>query len=498
MNDQKLYITTTLPYANGYPHIGHLFEIVLADIIARSKRKRGYKVFFNTGLDEHGKKIIRAAGKEPLEEYQNYIQSNWSSALSSWNISNNSFYKTSSEDHKEQVLKFWKKLEQDGFLTLKKYEGLYCSGCESFKKSSDLVDDKCPDHPNLDLEKVSEENYFFSFADVKDEVKNFVEHKLDLKPTSLKKELLNIIDNTDELSVSRKHDDNSNLIVSPNPDQDIYVWLDALLNYIFSIGYYNDTDKFFDYWVDGEVIQICGPDNLKFQGAIWQSILRTQKIPFIDRLLVHGTIKDKDGKKISKTLGNYIHPQNEIQKYGIDAVRYYIAAGLPTYKNACWDSNDIKKLYNTHLVNGFGNLSRRVTTLIEKYDLQRILAFDDDDFSQNISDDIKKDIGALYTEALNAYDNFEINKATESIHNIVDYGNRYFTEKEPWSKDLDDKQRSQVLVDVWYIVVLAVHLYSPIIPSATGYIRLELDLWKQQLEDDVDFKPSPSKWFEPK
>lgn len=498
MSKPKLYITTTLPYANGEPHIGHLFEFIIADIIARSKRKLGYDVIFNVGLDEHGKKIVKAAGEKSLEEFRKNTQSKWIAALASWNVSENIFYKTSSEQHKEQVLKFWKKLQKDELLTLKEYEGLYCSGCESFKKPSDINNNKCPDHPNLEIEKVEEENYFLSFFNVKEEVKEFVKNKLDLKPNSLKKELLNIIENTDELSVSRKHDDNSNLIVSPNPDQDIYVWLDALLNYIFSIGYYNNPEQFFDFWVDGEVVQICGPDNLKFQGAIWQSILRSQKIPFIDRLLVHGTIKDKDGKKISKTLGNYIYPKDEIDKYGIDAVRYYVAAGIPTYKNSCWDSNDIKKLYNTHLVNGFGNLSRRVTTLINKYDFQRIFTLTDDDVFKNISDDIKEDITHLHVEAKTSFDNFEINKAAETIHKIVDYGNKYFTSKEPWSKNLEKDKRFQILVDSWYFVTLAIELYSSIIPNAIGFIRLQIDIWKDKIEDDIDFKPSPCKWFEPK
>ena len=321
-NRPSIYLTTTLPYANGRPHLGHLFELVLADIFARSKRQLGHEVWLNTGLDEHGEKIAKAA-QGNLEQYRQEIRTIWKYALEDWQISHNSFYKTHTDLHHSWVKVIWNQFIQDKVLEKRPYKALYCVGCESFKTSTELLSGVCQDHPNLIPQEIEEDNYFFKVDQFKQAVLDHARHELKVHPKEKRQELINIIESTEDFSVSRLRKEGSNLIPSTDQEQDIYVWFDALLNYTHAIGFRDNPRLFFKYWTAGEVVQICGPDNLRFQGSTWQFLLRAQDIPLTNRLIVHGTIVDSEGRKFSKTLGNTVDPADEIEKYGRANVLYY-------------------------------------------------------------------------------------------------------------------------------------------------------------------------------
>lgn len=494
---KRTYITTTLPYANGSPHAGHLFEFVLADIAARGRRLVGDHVYFNIGLDEHGGKIIESTKGIPLLEFRKQTRRIWKTFAEDWNISHSNFYQTATDQHKEQVIGVWNKLVKDGRLELRDYTGYYCTGCESFKTQTELQEGVCADHPNSEIQEISEENYFLIIDDLQDAIVEHAKTNIKLQPEAKRKELLRYAEEVQNLSVSRIHKSQSNLIQSPDPGHDIYVWIDALLNYILAVGWNTDDRKFFDFWTTGETVQICGPDNLKFQGVIWQYLLQAIDVPLTNRLLVHGTIRDKDGLKLSKTLGNYIDPQEQQEKFGVDAVRYYIAAGLPTYQDSNWDETEIAELHDAHLVNGFGNLARRVTVLFEKNGLSFLLCSPDSWFESRVSMHISQDVKTFVNEAKEHYNQFDFNRAALTINKLNDYGNKLLQDVAPWSKTIEENHKQQCLIDGWWIIKNIIELYAPIIPTKVGEIRLQIDSWGVLRELDGEFEPEPVFWFKP-
>jgi methionyl-tRNA synthetase len=296
-----IFITSTLPYANSYrPHIGHLFEFILTDSISRFYKSLSHeKVFFNLGLDQNGTKILQKARELniSLPEFLSKVTHEWKQFCELFHINYDNFYETSSQDHETFVKEQWIKLLEKGDIYQKEYTGKYCIGCESFKLDKDLVDGKCSDHPTTEIETISEINYFFNLGKYKDSLINWL-NRQPIEPVAKTNELINFINEYDEISVSRKRTSNSLGIEVPNDsEQVIYVWFDALLNYI------NAANKF-GGWDNFKVIQTCGPDNLRFQGQIFQSFCIALGKDFSSKILVHGTILDKDGKKMSKTLGN--------------------------------------------------------------------------------------------------------------------------------------------------------------------------------------------------
>jgi methionyl-tRNA synthetase len=486
---KNIYITTTLPYANGKPHLGHLFELVLADILTKYHQNQGRSVFFNTGLDENGAKITKSAKEKypdestpfAVNEYQEDVSVYWHRFCAVWSIHFDSFYRTSHSDHKKKVKEIWDFLIKKGVITLQDYSGNYCEGCESFKTSQELKDGKCPDHPNLDIKEISEKNYFLSPSGI-----DPLTH-LEIVPRKRVPEADNIIENYKGISVSRLHDPESNLIQSPDPEHDIYVWFDALLNYIFAVGYDLNEDGFREYWEDAQVVQICGQDNLKFQAVIWQDILSHLGLPLTDHLLVHGIIRDEKGQKLSKTLGNYIDPNEIAETYGVDAVRLYICAQLPTYSSSKWNNEDLINIYNSWVVNGFGNLARRVTTLLIKNNASHVLKKFD---WSKVSEKTIKSIEVAKKKYKRAFDQFDYNGAALAIHELTTEGNREFNDSAPWNKEISDEERISLLTDFWAYVLVIKGLYEPIISDSIWKIEDQLRSWELGLTE-----PEPVKWF---
>ncbi|MFA5744734.1 MAG: methionine--tRNA ligase [Candidatus Paceibacterota bacterium] len=365
------YITTTLPYVNADPHIGFALEIVQADVLARSWRLGGDEVFFSTGADEHGQKIYDAAKKKEQEpqEYVDHYAAEVQKLKQALNLDTDTFIRTTNPVHIETAQEMWRRCEAKGDIYKKAYTGLYCVGCESFKTEKELVDGKCPLHPNLTLEKISEENYFFRFSNYQEKLLNYLEKSGTLIPEWRRLEAIRFVkEGLEDFSISREKSRLSWGIPVPNDDSQVmYVWFDALTNYISTLGWPEDTKgNFKKFWEEGVTLQVAGKDQVRFQSLMWQAMLMSADIKTTDTVFYHGFITS-GGQKMSKSLGNVISPFELVKKYGTDATRYMLLRHVhPTEdSDVTWERLD--EWYTANLTNGLGNLVARVTKLSETH-----------------------------------------------------------------------------------------------------------------------------------
>ncbi len=362
----KFYITTTIPYVNADPHIGLALELLQADAIARYKRLSGYDVCFNWGTDEHGLKIYRKAieqNKEP-QKYCDEYAVKFKKLIGLLNLSSTNFIRTTDNNHIKAAREFWTRCLKNGDIYKKTYHSKYCVGCELEKTDSELDHNRCPTHPTLELEIINEENYFFRFSKYQqkllalyDKHPDFVIPKSRLKEikTFVKKGLV-------DFSVSRLKKKMPWGVDVPNdPEQVMYVWFDALVNYISTIGWPENEKKFQAWW---PVVQIAGKDNLRQQSAIWQAMLMSAELPTSKQIFIHGFITS-EGQRMSKSLGNVVSPSDLVDKYGLDSLRYYLLREIPPYDDGDYSDRRFKELYNADLANGLGNLIARVAKLCQ-------------------------------------------------------------------------------------------------------------------------------------
>lgn len=454
----KFYITTTLPYANAVPHVGHAIEFFQADAYARYFRARlgAENVFFNVGVDEHGLKVLSTAnahGKTP-ESYLDELVPKWKDFCSKFRISFDYFYRTSDPDHHKGAQRVWNLCNDNGDIYKRFYEGLYCVGCEAFLMERDLIDGKCPDHGTVPL-RHSEENYFFKLSKYAEPILRYLEGHPDfLKPQSKTPELVNFLKGMDDISISRSRLTLPWGIQVPNdPQHTMYVWFDALTNYIRVLGFDEDLGRFNSWWPG---IQICGPDNLRFQGAIWQGMLAALGLPFTKKLLVHGTIFGPDGNKMSKTLGNVVAPLEQFEKYGSDVCRFYMLGVLRPYANCSYREEELKEACNAHLANNYGNLLNR---LIHLSNLKDIDIFD----RSAASPDFVAIVEGFREKIKACYEDFELHDAVRLIGELVSVGNQHIHGNEPWKQNGEDAKRT--LNNVSLAVQAATEFYEPIIPD---------------------------------
>lgn len=356
------YITTSIAYVNAEPHIGHLFELLSADVIARHRKLLGENVFFSTGADEHGTKVAKAArdnNKEP-QVFVDEISSKFEALCQQFNVGIDYFIRTSQPEHKKFVQEKWRQLDKAGVLKKKPYLGLYCPGCEAFKTVSETEDGKCGIH-ETELEKVEEENWFLVIdAATKEKIRTWVNESV--FPETRRQEVINIIDSGsyDEVSVSRSKEKNSwGVEVPDDAGQVMYVWVDALFNYISTLEINGKTDL----WPAD--IQVIGKDILKFHAIIWPALLIATSYELPKKLLVHGFI-NADGKKMSKSLGNVVAPKQLLDRYGAEATRYLLLRQLNFYEDSNFVWSDFDAIYNGELANGIGNLVARVVGLARR------------------------------------------------------------------------------------------------------------------------------------
>lgn len=366
----KYYITTTLPYINSDPHVGFAMEIVRADVVARTHRLIGDEVFFNTGTDEHGQKIYEKAKAEGVETqvYCDRLAERFKSLKETLNLSFDNFIRTTDKHHIEAAQEFWKRCEKNRDIYKKEYKVKYCVGCELEKTDSELVEGKCPLHPTANLEIINEENYFFRFSKYQDKLLSFYrDNPFFVKPDYRQKEIEKFVEGgLSDFSISRvKEKMPWGVEVPGDSSQVMYVWFDALTNYITCLGWPENEEKFKEFWPG---VQFCGKDNLRQQTAMWQAMLMSAGLPNSKQVMVGGFIL-ADGVKMSKSLGNVIDPVEYTEKYGVDALRYFLVGHLAVYEDSDMTKARFEEAYQAGLANGIGNLCARVAAMAEKENL---------------------------------------------------------------------------------------------------------------------------------
>lgn len=456
--ENKFYITTSIPYTNAAPHIGFALEIVQADVLARKRRQEGRDVYFLTGTDEHGIKTARAAealGKKPIE-FANEISERFSDLADKLSITNSSFIRTTDEIlHKPAVLKVWKKLEENGDIYKKNYKGLYCAGCESFIPEKDLVDGKCAIH-HKEPEIVEEENYFFKLTKYLPKIKSLIESdEYEIVPVSRKNEIISILNQgMEDVSFSRAKEKYWGIPVPGDESQNMYVWPDALSNYISGIGYAQESEVFKKYWPAD--IHCIGKDIIKFHAIFWPAMLLSLGLEIPKKLFVHGFITVAN-QKMSKSIGNVVNPFDLLEKYGVDSVRYYLLREISSTEDGDFTIEKFEKRYNSDLASGLGNLVSRVRTMGEGKDI-----------AESKNDKLKEQIEIVKQQYGNAFNSFDFSMALQIVWSLISYCDKYINETKPW----EAKDGSQnVINDLVFAISVINNLIEPFLPNTAKKIE---------------------------
>ncbi len=423
---KKAYITTSIPYVNGAPHIGHALELVQTDAMVRSFRLSGYDTYFLTGTDENAQKNVESAEKAGIsvQELVDRNSERFQKLQEPLNLSFDQFIRTTSLKHIAGAQKLWKACEKD--IYKKQYSGLYCVGCETFYKAGEFENDTCPNH-NRKLELVTEENYFFSLSRYQDKIKEVIQSDmLKISPSFRKQEILNFIEKgLEDFSISRPNERMKGwgVPVPGDENQRMYVWFDALANYITALDFANDGDLFKHYWSDNpNRIHVIGKDIIKFHAIYWIGMLLSAEILLPTKEYVHGFIS-VSGQKMSKSLGNVIDPFEVVQTYGADAVRYYLLKEIPALTDGDFSLDRMNQLYEADLANELGNLVSRVTTLAAK---------------DGIS--IDHEGASADKKIIEHGQHFEFNQALESLWLLVKELNKEINTEEPWKLTAEKRQ----------------------------------------------------------
>ena len=458
----KKYITTTLPYVNAEPHIGYAMEVVRADVWARWQRTQGNEVFFNLGVDEHGLKIYQRAKELGLgpQAYCDQQAVKWQELSQTLNLSEHNFIRTTDAHHIKAVQEFWRQAKKNGFIYKKNYQARYCVGCELAKTESELVDGCCPLHPKQALQIIEEENYFFKFSEFQQPLLELYEKNPEfVVPAHRFNEIKSFVKaGLQDFSVSRLKEKMPWGIEAPgDSEQVIYVWFDALINYISAIGWPDDTERFNSYW---PAIQVAGKDNLRQQSAMWQAMLLAVKLPPSKQVFINGFLTS-NGQKMSKSLGNVIAPQELTDKFGADGARYLLAS-----LNTFGDDMDVTlaaltEKYNAELANGLGNLVSRVLKLAENYsstELRRNVEASGEvlDFARTIND---------FMSAMN------FSGAIEKIKAKIDWANKYIDDTKLWDLVKSDKDKARkVLAELLGAIIAIGEALAPVMPETSKKI----------------------------
>jgi methionyl-tRNA synthetase len=381
MENKNFYITTTLPYVNSDPHVGFAMEIIRADSIARYKKLQGYDVFFNTGTDEHGQKLLLDAQKsgQDVKVYVDYYAEQFRGLGGLLDISRDvHFIRTTDTHHESAAQNLWSLVEKNGYIYKKNYEAKYCVGCELEKTDSELNEHgQCPIHPGKEIEIINEENYFFAFSKVAPLLQNLYKEKPELVIPSFRfNEMKAFLDRgLQDFSISRLKSKMPWGVSVPGDENHVmYVWFDALTNYISTLSWPEDkTGDYQKFWVDGKKIQYCGKDNVRQQSMMWQGMLLAAGIPTTDHIIINGFI-NSGGQKMSKSIGNVISPYDIVALFSVvagdlasDVLRYYLLRHMNSFEDSDMTIESINEAYQANLSNGVGNLTSRIMTLAQTH-----------------------------------------------------------------------------------------------------------------------------------
>jgi len=474
----RFYLTTTLPYVNAEPHIGFALEIIQADALVRYLRGRGDEVFFNTGTDEHGLKIYRKAleqEKDP-QAYCDEYAARYRDLARLLHLDQPTFIRTTDSKHIAAAQEFWQRCAANGDIYKKNYQIKYCVGCELEKTDSELADGKCPIHPTTAIELIDEENYFFRFSRYQKQLLNYYKRHPDfVVPKNRLKEITEFVKRgLEDFSISRlKVKMPWGVPVPGDPEQVMYVWFDALINYISTLGWPKNNKRFAAFWGTKKkpnAIQVAGKDNLRQQTAMWQAMLLSAGLPLSKQIFIHGFITT-DGQKMSKSLGNVADPYELVGKYGVDAVRYYLLGALPAYEDGDFSVPRFEEYYNAHLANGVGNLVSRVLTMLEKYSGGKMPPQSKDVFATPA-------FWRAYDAAFAAYRFDEVAGLTQGLVTRLD---ALINKEKPWEKAKVGKDISALLYQLAEGLRHIALALLPITPASAKKILRQLGIEVKKL-----------------
>lgn len=456
------YITSPIFYPNGELHIGHAYTMIVCDIFARFNKQIGNESYFLTGADENSVKIVKAAAKNAIgvHDFLNEVSSKFKQLFRDINVQYDQFIRTTDKDrHWPGAHLMWKKLEQSGDIYKGAYEGLYCPSCEAFYTEKDLVDGKCRYH-GIEPTRIKEENYFFRLSKYTNQIKEKIESgELTILPQSRKNEIVALLDRgLEDVSFSRPIKNVPHGIPVPGDEtQAIYVWCDALVNYISALGYGREDDSLFQkFWPAN--VHVIGKDILRFHAAIWPGMLLSAGIPLPKNILVHGLIMS-EGKKMSKSVGNVIPPYELLNEYGSDAIRYFFARHISLFEDGEMTKALFKDAYNSQLANGIGNLTNRVLKMALTYNVQ---------FDVTAWDNTARD---EYTSWKEAFSLFDINKAADIIWKKIGEMDAKIQSTEPFKLVKTEPEKAKAIVyELLQDLSLVAELSRPIFPQTSSII----------------------------
>jgi methionyl-tRNA synthetase len=468
------YITTTLPYVNADPHIGFALEIVQVDTLARYWRLMGHEVFFSTGTDEHGQKIAEkadAAG-EDRQHYVDHYAAEFDKLKSALNLSHDNFIRTTDEAHKQAAQEMWRRCAENGDIDKKVYKGLYCVGDEMFVRENELVDGCCPNHPGQEPIEIEEENYYFKLSNYEGYLLEYLSDESVILPDWQRQWARDFVKNgLDDLSVSRPKSRVGWGVPVPDDDEHVmYVWFDALTNYISTLGWPaqpssvgaaegvagKPEDLFTKFWVNGETLQLAGKDQVRFQSIIWQAMLKSAGLPATNQIFYHGFI-NSGGQKMSKSIGNVISPYDMVDRYGTDATRYILLRHVHPVDDTdiTWEKMD--EWYTANLVNGLGNLTARIMKMAETH----------------LDGPIEKPTVASFDEQyLTALDRFDFQGASDFVWQKIGELDEKITETEPFKLVKEDKPAAQkIIAELVHDLYFVGRMLYPLMPECNRIIK---------------------------
>ena len=472
---KRILITTPIYYVNDKPHWGHAYTTLAADVLVRYFRLQKKGVFFLTGTDEHGAKIVESAKKSGItpKELCDKNSKLFKEAWKNLNIKYDYFVRTTDKKHEDSVKKFMQKLKDEKVIYEKAYQGLYCTGCEKFITEKELENGKCPFHQKTP-EKISEKNYFFKLSNYLDKVKKIIENdKLKIKPEGAKKEVLGLFkQGLDDFSISRQKV-KWGIPLPFDKSQIVYVWAEALQNYISAIGYGDDHGQFKKWWKESKVIHLIGRDILKFHAIYWPALLLAvgEKVP--DEEFIHGFFTI-NGQKMSKSLGNIVDPNEVIKEFGVDATRYLLLSQFPFGQDGDVKQDKFDEKYNADLANGLGNLVARVLTLATRHKIQ--------DTRYKPKKEILKKIEDTRKNYKKAMEEIKLHEALGEIWKLISFCDEYVDKNKPWKLAKTDKKKlKEVLSNLLYCISEIANLIEPFLPETSEKIKKQLKSGKPEI-----------------